>query len=198
MRTNNNDLPCNHGCGFIKQVKAMSVIFKNIKDRKLELDKAIESHSMMIKGYVSGFLEAYISSLNLPKRTWRDIEGNDRPYVTILQGDHDDNAFEGEIKEVSPFALKLDYQYKARFFIDTVIDDSPRGGSYVRQKVSIFKIDGLFFVSIIYDGYEENDRYQITGNAITAYDAVCEKLKDNVLMSIKDDNLNISTRDERL
>lgn len=171
----------------------VSIDYTAIRKKKNELDEKIREHSQKIRGVVRELLSSYHSSLELPDSSWLDLQGARHPYTSIFQGESGENAV---LAEVSPYTMGLNQYYKAEFYLDTVVDDSPRGGAAIRQRLAVYEIDGQIKVKVSDSstGTSSASRsFIVNPGKAESFFEVCEYLKDNVLMGICDKNLNRET-----
>ncbi len=162
----------------------MTITYEDIKNKRKQLDDKRSAHVARVVEGIRGLRDAYISSLKLPSKTWMDINGNERQYVVLRNRD----GF-----ELQPHTIPLNEDYKASFIISTVVDDTPRGGGAIAVPISVFIIDGKLSVEVNEPTSWEFYSSYIAEGEQGAFDEVCEKIKDAVLMSIVDHGLELKS-----
>ncbi|MBD8128957.1 hypothetical protein [Pantoea agglomerans] len=168
------------------------VTYEDMKKKRLELEEKVNARRNTIRTIVVQLRDAYIESLSLPATSWKRIDGAEMPYVRLCVRNRDNEGFETqEYTEVNPLNMPLTDDYHADFWLSTVIDDTPRGGTEVFVNVDIFEKDGAPKVVLREDGYQPRPPINLIrdGNSYLC-DDICKAIKDIVLMSIVDPGLN--------
>lgn len=169
------------------------VTYEDIRKRRLDLDSQITNRSDSIRRAVKTLVDAYIDSLKLPAPAWRSLDGAEMPYVRVLVVD--DNQDGSPLVEVHPLKMSLTENYHAHFWLETVVDDSPRGGDAVKVNLDIYDDEGQVkaVVSMEDNRYRPHLKDPLTlsldGKTFNTED-ICNVLKDCVLMSITDPGLD--------
>lgn len=152
----------------------MTITYKEIRERYVQLEKAQEEKRHRVVTEALKLVNAYKESLALENPTWTDIEGKEQSYVMVGYTD-DCDFIKKPITSIEPDRL-----YNLSFDIATVINDSPRGGEIKLVSVSVSIRKGIVgvdmgnkYISIIADDWTE----------------VCNLIKDQVFMSIRDSGL---------
>ncbi|KJF76198.1 hypothetical protein UA45_19850 [Morganella morganii] len=79
--------------------------------------------------------------------------------------------------------MRFSEGYLLDFDIETVIDDSPRGGDYIRVNINLW-VGSNDTLCVRIDGASEV--YQIIDDS---WSKVCDKIKDRVILAIGDPDL---------
>lgn len=154
----------------------MTVTYKEIRERYQQLENARDKRVDDVKRYAALLVKAYGESLELESATWKTIQGAQKPYVDAGL------MFDNKFKSTNINGILLDKQYGLRFFIATVVDDSPRGGETVAVCVRIFIENDILIAEI----GDNSKRISVIDGQ---FDAVCVEIKDCVLMAISDPGL---------
>ncbi|HBN7019238.1 TPA: hypothetical protein PJF92_000116 [Escherichia coli] len=162
----------------------MTITYEDIKNKRKQLDDKRSAHVARVVDGIRGLRDSYISSLELPSKTWMDINGKERQYVLLRNSDG---------YELQPHTIPLNEDYKASFIISTVVDDTPRGGGEVYVPVVVFIIDDKLKVEVNEPASWEFHSCFVAEGEQGAFDEVCEKIKDAVLMSIADHGLELKS-----
>ncbi|MEI8589602.1 hypothetical protein KKI90_07260 [Xenorhabdus bovienii] len=151
----------------------MTITYKEMRERKIKLDeKRIETMNKVEKEALT-LVEKYTESLQLERDSWEDYLGNYNPYVIVGSVNSG-----GYFKETSITSVAIDNYNTINFTIRTVIDDTPRGGSFVPVDITLWIGDyGHTYVRI----GDEVDSIRILDKN---WDRACFRLKDKVYMGI--------------
>ncbi|MDE9552772.1 hypothetical protein [Xenorhabdus bovienii] len=111
----------------------MTITYKDIRERKLDIEKERNARISPIYSAASALVDEYKESLELGSDTWADIRGISHPYVVIGIVNE-----EGEFQKKPLTEIKLTPECRLNFTISTVTDDSPEGGDTVLVGVTLF------------------------------------------------------------
>ncbi|KLU14526.1 hypothetical protein [Xenorhabdus griffiniae] len=151
----------------------MTITYKELRERKIKLDEKRIENMNRVREEALALIDKYTESLQLENESWDDYQGNQNSYVTtgIL---YDDGTF----RKCDINSVTIDDYSTISFFISTVIDDSPRGGSFIPVGVTLWiGDDDRTHVRI----GEDSDGIKVINNN---WDRVCFRLKDKVFIGI--------------
>ncbi len=122
----------------------MSLTHSDLKKKYSELQDKVWQRRDRLQEVAVQLLQEYESSLALLNETWTDSDGNEKPYVSLVEQDLD-----GNYQEKLSTQLEVDGNYKCNFAIGTVIDDSrlSGGGRYV-VSICMWYEQGLLSVQV--------------------------------------------------
>ena len=158
----------------------MTVTYEQIRERREELDKEREERIRLIHGTINKLRDTYIESLGLKGANWKTIDGYTRGYVYVSQFNE---------RDLSPEDVQFKDYYIADIQIETVIDDTPRGGKSVKVDVDIYVRDDELHIDIGSADDLTRKAFVIDPENDTQMQKVCDALKDATLMKIVDPGL---------
>ncbi|ARD61156.1 hypothetical protein Y71_14960 [Kosakonia radicincitans DSM 16656] len=163
--------------------KAMHVTFKDIKQRYKELQDKHSDRKFELQESARTLVSEYIESLSLPSASWVDANKVPHPYVSVGY------LNEKGLFQQMPFAgFDLDKEYKLKFKVSTVVDDSEYGGgSYHLVSVALWKEKNRLHVDVG-DGKKTILVSDPTEN--NAFFEVCRAVKELVISGVTDPRLD--------
>ncbi|MDE9447361.1 hypothetical protein KKJ04_17605 [Xenorhabdus bovienii] len=111
----------------------MTITYKDIRERKLDVEKERNARISPIFSAASALVNAYKESLELESNTWDNIQGISHEYVMIGIVNEKE-----EFQQTPLTEIKLTPENHLNFTISTVVDDSPKGGDTVLVGVTLF------------------------------------------------------------
>ncbi|CDH26409.1 hypothetical protein [Xenorhabdus bovienii] len=163
--------------------KGMSITYEDIKKQRANLESKYRLRKANLQSNGIKLIKEYRDSLSLPNDVWRDSEGEDRGYISI--GIFDDK---GQFQEKVWPLLALDNDYKLKFKVATVVDDSPlTGGERHVVSISMWIIDGNLHVDV---GSGQNEFIIPSPSEDNAFIEVCTAMKQLLMMSVTDSRLD--------
>ncbi|PXW49740.1 hypothetical protein DFO55_13714 [Grimontella sp. AG753] len=163
--------------------RAMDITFNDIQQRHKELQDKYSDRKFELQELGRKLVVEYIDSLSLPSQMWIDASKVQRQYVTI--GEYNDK----KLFEQKPIAgFNLDNDYKLKFKISTVIDDSEYGGgAYYLVSVALWKDSGRIHVDI---GDGKKTVLVPNPEEEGAFIEVCSTIKQLILSGFTDPRLD--------
>ncbi|MDK9356735.1 hypothetical protein [Lelliottia wanjuensis] len=162
---------------------AMSITFNEIQQNRQIVQRKYQERRTWLQEEGWKLYQEYIVSLSLPSTTWKDSNGVERQYVSI--GDMNDK---GLFQPMPLAALSLTDDYKLKFKISTVVDDSPvTGGAHYLVSIAMWKADGRLHVNV---GDGKVEVVVASPDETGAFYEVSNAIKELILSGFKDSRLD--------
>lgn len=161
----------------------MQITYEDIQRQRVKLDQQYEDRRTKLQQDAYKLAEEYKESLSLPKETWVDSSGTDRPYVML--GTINDK---GLFQRASLSSIRLDESYALNFKIATIVDDSRlSGGSQYLISISMQYNDGRLCVVV---GKDSTVIIVSSPDQASAFHEVCAAIKQLIMIGFTDSRLD--------
>ncbi|KMV67642.1 hypothetical protein WB66_12275 [bacteria symbiont BFo1 of Frankliniella occidentalis] len=163
--------------------KWMSITYEDIKRQRIKLDELYSKRQRNLQDLAYKLVGEYKESLSLPSDVWRDSNQVDRAYVTVGSVNEKGNYQQGAIAN-----CRLDADYKIRFVVSTVVDDSPlAGGQHYLLNIAMWFENGDVVVDV-----SKGLRQVVVSSPQQeyAFTEVCEIMKQVLLSGLTDPRLD--------
>ncbi len=161
----------------------MHITFKDIQQSRKDFLDKYSNRKVELQEAARKLVAEYVDSLSLPSELW--VDGNNVPHPYVAVGYFNEKKL---FQQMPINGFDLDDDYRLKFKISTVVDDSKSGGgSYYVTSVALWKDQGRLYVELE-NGQEKLCVEDHNGNR--PFFEVCAAIKQLVLLGCCDMRLD--------